>query len=106
MKQTKCEILDCVLNIFSPSLKAEAKRICDLTRDDDRIWINDKEEVILDGRVVPKSNIFTLIIEELMKCAVNTKQYETEDEDENDANENKDCEMEEDGTEEEDEDFG
>ena len=78
MKQTKCEILDCVLNILPPSLKAEAKRICDLTRDNDRIWINDKKEVILDGRVIPKSNICTLIIEELIKCQspVNTTQYD------------------------------
>ena len=77
LKQTKCEILDCVLNILPPSLKAEAKRICDLTRDNDRIWINDKKEVILDGRVIPKSNICTLIIEELIKCQspVNTTQY-------------------------------
>ena len=61
-------------------MKAEAKRICDLTRDNDRIWINDKKEVILDGRVIPKSNICTIIIEELMKCLspVNPKQYEKE----------------------------
>ena len=80
LKRTKCQILDCVLNILLPSLRAEAERICDLTRKNDRIWINDKKEVILDGRVIPKSNICTLIIEELMKCQspVNTKQYETE----------------------------
>ena len=79
LKRTKCQILDCVLNILPPSLRAEAERICDLTRKNDRIWINDKKEVILDGRVIPKSNICTLIIEELMKCQspVNTKQYET-----------------------------
>ena len=80
LKRTKCQILDCVLNILPPSLKAEAKRICDLTRDNDRIWIINKNEVILDGRVIPKSNIYTLIIEELMKCLspINTKQYEKE----------------------------
>ena len=80
MKRTKCQILDCVLNILPPCLRAEAARICDLTKENDRIWINDKKEVILDGRVVPKSNLCTLIIEELMKCQspVNTKQDETE----------------------------
>ena len=80
LKETKCQILDCVLNILPPSLKAEAKQICDITRDNERIWMNDKKEVILDGRVIPKSNICTLIIEKLMKCQspVNSKQPEKE----------------------------
>ena len=80
LKRTKCQILDCVLNILPPRLKAEAKRICNLTKENDGIWINAKKEVIVDGRVIPKSNICTIIIEELMKCQspVNTKQYETE----------------------------
>ena len=82
MKRTKCQILNCVFNILPPSLRAEAKRICDLAREKDRIWINDKKEVILDGRVIPKSNICTLIIEKLRKyqSPVNTKQYEKENE--------------------------
>ena len=37
LKRTKCQILDCVLNILLPKLKAEAKQICDLTRENDRI---------------------------------------------------------------------
>ena len=43
LKRTKCQILDCVLNILPPSFRVEAKRICDLTRVKDRIWINDKK---------------------------------------------------------------
>ena len=80
LKRTKCEILDCILNILPPSLRAEAKRICDLTKENPQIFINDKHEVIIRGQVEHGSNILTLIIEELMKCQslVNTKQYETE----------------------------
>ena len=80
LKRTKCEILDCVLNILPPSLRAEAKRICDLTKENPQIFINDKHEVIIRGQVEHGSNILTLIIEELMKCQspVNSKQYETE----------------------------
>ena len=80
LKRTKCQILDCVLNILPPRLRAEANRICDFTKKNDRIWINAKKEVIIDGRVIPKSNICTIITEELMKrrSPVNIKQYETE----------------------------
>ena len=64
----------------SSKFESRSERICDITRDNERIWINDKKEVILDGRVIPKSNICTLIIEELMKCQspVNSKQPEKE----------------------------
>ena len=76
MRRNKCEILDCVLNILPTCLRSEAKRICDSTKENPQIFINDKHEVIIRGRVKHGSNILTLIIDELVKSPGNFKEDE------------------------------
>ena len=57
MRRKKYEILDCVLNILPLRLKPEAKRICDSTKENNLIFINDKHEVIIRGEIQRESNI-------------------------------------------------
>ena len=68
-----------VLIIINPFLQPEATRIWDLTKENNRILINDSEEVNIDGCVITGSQICTFNIDELTKCqnARNTEQYES-----------------------------
>ena len=59
----KIKILNTVLEIMPANLKARAKCICDNLINNNRIWLNKKHELIIDGDVVPGSNICTKIIE-------------------------------------------
>ena len=50
------------------NLKSRAKCICDKLISNDRVWLSDKQELIIDGDVIPKSNICTEIIEIVTSC--------------------------------------
>ena len=65
LRSKKSNILNSVLEIILDNMKYKAKCICDKLIQNDSIFLNDKKELIVDGEVIPKSNICTKIIEAL-----------------------------------------
>ena len=76
MKRRKCIMLDRVLALLPPRLKPVAKRICDSHKENEQIFISDKNEVIVQGEVKPGSNILTVVLDELVKSPGNFKEAE------------------------------
>ena len=68
LRSKKSSILNSVLEIIPENMKYEAKCICDKLIQNDSIFLNDKRELIVDGEVIPDSNICTKIIEALASC--------------------------------------
>ena len=65
LRAKKSRVLKNVLDLIPNNLKPRAKCICDKLMNNDRIWLNDKQELIIDGDVIRGSNICTKIIEKL-----------------------------------------
>ena len=63
LKAKKSTILDCVMKILPNNMKPRAKCICDKFNNTDRVWLNDKQKLIIDGDVISKSNVCTHIKE-------------------------------------------
>ena len=68
LRSKKSSILNSVLEIIPDNMKYKAKCICDKLIQNDSIFLNDKRELIVDGEVIPNSNICTKLIEALTSC--------------------------------------
>ena len=68
LRSKKSSVLSSVLEIIPDNLKYKAKCICDKLIENDSIFLNDKRELIVDGEVIPNSNICTKIIEAVTSC--------------------------------------
>ena len=68
LRSKKSSILNSVLELIPDNMKYKAKCICDKLIQNDSIFLNDKRELIVDGEVIPNSNICTKIIEALTSC--------------------------------------
>ena len=67
MRRKKCHILDCVLDTFPEHLKIKAKRMCDVLKCKDRIFILPSHEILIDGEVDRGSNIRDYIMDFLIE---------------------------------------
>ena len=67
IRRKKCRILDCVLDTFPEHLKTKAKRMCDVLKCKDRIFILPSHEIIIDGEVDRGSNIRDYIMDSLFE---------------------------------------
>ena len=70
MRRKKCHILDCVLDTFPEHLKTKAKRMCDVLKCRDRIFILPSHEILIDGEVDRGSNIRDYIMDSLIEPPV------------------------------------
>ena len=68
LRSKKSSILNSVLEIIPDNMKYKAKCICDKLYQNESIFLNDKKELIVDGELIPNSNICTKIIEALTSC--------------------------------------
>ena len=66
LRAKKSSILNSVLDIIPNNLKLRARCICDKLMNTDRVWLNDKHELILDGDALPGSSICSYITKLVM----------------------------------------
>ena len=58
---------DVVLDTLPNSLVRKAKRICDILKSTNRVSVNDKNEFVIDGDVIPGSNANDVYLDILKK---------------------------------------
>ena len=58
---------DVVLDTFPNSLVRNAKRICEILKGTNRVWVNDKNEFVIDGDVIRGSNANDVYLDILKK---------------------------------------
>ena len=58
---------DVVLDTLPNSLVRKAKRICDILKSTNRVWVNDKNEFVIDGDVIRGSNANDVYLDILKK---------------------------------------
>ena len=58
---------DVVLDTLPNSLVRKARRICEILKNTNRVWVNDKNEFVIDGDVIRGSNVNDVYLDILKK---------------------------------------